>query len=252
VAGVRICQDVRLCGGVLRQMKLIENSTMRLRELNKQRTRETILRVAADLFVAQGYQATTLAEIAAAAGVAPSTLHTYFPVKDDLVFSILDVVTESASRRLLARPTEEPAMVAIPAWVAEDLPDVSVQYGADYLVHIHEVMSSDPELWIQRRFRLTLLQEVFAAAFATDCNASTSPLPAKVMAAIALHVIEEVFDVWREWYTHNATSNDAALAALNALTTAHMRNLLEGSIEAVELLPRVAPGGLDFPGAKGA
>jgi AcrR family transcriptional regulator len=223
---------------------------MRLRELNKQRTREAIVRVAADLFWAQGYRQTTLAEIAAAAGVAPSTLHAYFPVKDDLVFSIIDVLIESASKRLLNRPEDEPAIVAIPAWVAEDLPDVSTRYGADYLVHIHEVMSSDPELWIQRRFRLTLLQEVFAEAFASDLDASASPLPAKVMAAIALHVIEEVFDVWRDWYTHNTASNEAALAELNALTTAHMRSLLEGSVAAVALLPRSGPVGLAFRGAK--
>jgi AcrR family transcriptional regulator len=223
---------------------------MRLRELNKQRTREAIVRVAADLFWAQGYRTTTLAEIAAAAGVAPSTLHTYFPVKDDLVFSILEVVTESASKRLSNRPEDEPAIVAIPAWVAEDLPEVSTHYGADYLVHIHEVMSSDPELWIQRRFRLTLLQEVFAEAFASDADAPTCPLPAKVMAAIALHAIEEVFDVWREWYTHNTASNEAALAALSTLTTTHMQSLLEGSVEAMALLPRTVPGGLDFRAAE--
>ena len=125
-------------------------------------------------------------------------------------------MTESASKRLLDRPAGEPAIVAIPTWVAEDLPEVSTHYGADYLVHIDEVMSSDPELWIQRRFRLTLLQEVFAAAFASDADASASRLPAKVMAAIALHVIEEVFDAWRDWYTHNTTTNEAALAELSA------------------------------------
>jgi len=225
---------------------------MRLRELNKRRTREVIVRVAVGRFLDQGYRETTLAEIAAAAGVAPSTLHAYFPVKEDLVFDILEVVIDSAKTRLLARPETEKALAAIPAWVAEDLPAVSTHYGADYLVHIHDVMKSDPELWTQRRFRLTLLQEVFAAAFARDFDESAGPLPAKVLAAIAVHAIEEVFDVWHDWYEANTAENDIALAELTALTTEHMRDLLESSSKLIALLPDSTACGIEYPAVKRA
>ncbi|GAB2502356.1 hypothetical protein GCM10026982_31210 [Nocardiopsis aegyptia] len=55
-----------------------------LRERKKARTRNGIRREALRLFREQGYQATTMEQIARAADVAPSTLFRYFPTKDDL------------------------------------------------------------------------------------------------------------------------------------------------------------------------
>ncbi len=56
-----------------------------LRERKKTRTRDAIREQARRLFREQGYAATTVAEIAAAADVSLSTLFRYFPAKADLV-----------------------------------------------------------------------------------------------------------------------------------------------------------------------
>src|SRR6478672_7353166 len=58
-----------------------------LRERKKQRTRELIATAALDLFSRRGYHATTIAEIAAAAEVSERTVFTYFPTKEDILFS---------------------------------------------------------------------------------------------------------------------------------------------------------------------
>ena len=55
-----------------------------LRERKKRRTRETIVAVATGLFVEQGYEATTTAQIAEAAEVSSSTFFKYFPTKADV------------------------------------------------------------------------------------------------------------------------------------------------------------------------
>jgi AcrR family transcriptional regulator len=56
-----------------------------LRERNKERRRSTIVSCAYQLFSERGYSATTIADIAAAADIAPRTVSLYFPSKQDIV-----------------------------------------------------------------------------------------------------------------------------------------------------------------------
>jgi AcrR family transcriptional regulator len=56
-----------------------------LRERKKAKTRAAIQRHAMRLFCRQGYAATTVEQIAAAAEVSPSTFFRYFPTKEDVV-----------------------------------------------------------------------------------------------------------------------------------------------------------------------
>src|SRR5438874_10103436 len=69
-------------------------SSQGLRERKKQRTRLRIVDVATRLFSEQGYQQTTLAQIAEEAEVALSTFFNYFPTKPDIVFCLFDSVIE--------------------------------------------------------------------------------------------------------------------------------------------------------------
>jgi AcrR family transcriptional regulator len=71
------------------------------------RTREHIVDVAIELFVAQGYDQTTMEQIAEKAEVAASTLYRYFTSKDLLILDRLLVFTDLGGE-LAARPPEEP------------------------------------------------------------------------------------------------------------------------------------------------
>src|SRR3981081_1551748 len=70
-----------------------------LRERKKRETRDRIVAVAFDLFQAQGYDETTLVQIAERSQVAARTVSNYFPQKVDLLVayreSMLQVIEES-------------------------------------------------------------------------------------------------------------------------------------------------------------
>jgi AcrR family transcriptional regulator len=70
-----------------------------LRERKKARTRATLQEVALRLFHAQGYEQTTVEQIAEAAEVSPSTFFRYFPTKEDVVlYDALDPLLVEAFR----------------------------------------------------------------------------------------------------------------------------------------------------------
>ena len=80
---------------------------MGLRELKADRTRLTIADAALRLFEEQGYEATTMEQIAEAAIVSPSTLYRYFPTKDSTLIGHPAMTAGGLARALDARPRGE-------------------------------------------------------------------------------------------------------------------------------------------------
>jgi len=81
-----------------------------LRERKKARTRAAIREHALRLFREQGYQATTVEQIAAAAEVSPSTFFRYFPTKEDVVLR-----DDFDDRALAAFERQPPSMTPLAA-----------------------------------------------------------------------------------------------------------------------------------------
>ncbi|MFD4528125.1 TetR/AcrR family transcriptional regulator [Streptomyces sp. NPDC058470] len=79
-----------------------------LRERKKQKTRIAIRDATYRLIKEQGYDATTVEQIAEAAEVSPSTVFRYFPAKEDIVLT--DEFDPILEQELRARPADEPWM----------------------------------------------------------------------------------------------------------------------------------------------
>jgi AcrR family transcriptional regulator len=82
-----------------------------LRERKKLKTRESIQREAMRLFAKQGYEQTTVEQIAAAVEISPSTFFNYFPSKEDVV--LYDAYDPVIVELMLERPAGEPLSVSI-------------------------------------------------------------------------------------------------------------------------------------------
>ncbi len=84
-----------------------------LRERKKQRTRLALVDAALDLFLAQGYDRTTVEQIAAVVDVSPRTFFRYFASKEDILLHALEDGERVLTSKLAARPTGEPPFVAL-------------------------------------------------------------------------------------------------------------------------------------------
>ncbi|MFJ5732645.1 TetR/AcrR family transcriptional regulator [Streptomyces paradoxus] len=129
-----------------------------LRERKKQRMYETVSDIAVRLFLEKGFDAVSVAEIAAAADISKPTLFRYFPAKEDLVlYRIADhegeaarvvAAAEGAAVEALRRHFLEGLERGDPVTGLSDHPDVlafhSLLYGTPSLVaraHTHQERS---------------------------------------------------------------------------------------------------------------
>lgn len=92
-----------------------------LRARKKQQTAEAIRAAATELFLARGYDATTVEEIADAANVSPSTFFRYFPTKESVLLRTTDGVAV-IREALEQRPADEPVWVSLRHALLEGLP----------------------------------------------------------------------------------------------------------------------------------
>jgi AcrR family transcriptional regulator len=85
---------------------LAEDSALGLRERKKLRTRATLIDAAMDLCLRNGYESTTVEQIASAADVSPRTFSRYFATKDAVFLTLVEDYTHEVSIELEAVPLD--------------------------------------------------------------------------------------------------------------------------------------------------
>jgi AcrR family transcriptional regulator len=77
-----------------------------LRERKKQRTRATLIDAAVELCDRQGFERTTVDQIAAVADVSPRTFSRYFSTKDAIALALIDDAIDLAAAELARQPID--------------------------------------------------------------------------------------------------------------------------------------------------
>ena len=190
-----------------------------LRERKKARTRASIREHALRLFREQGYQKTTVEQIAAAAEVSPSTFFRYFPTKEDLVLQ-----DDMDTRMIEAFERQPPGLGALSA-VRAATRDVFTSYTQDDIDVLRETTAltmTVPEVRARAMDEFARTITVIGEALAKRAGRPADDLAVRTTAGAIIGVIMSITMPWEGWSSDRRTIEDMfgrideALALLEA------------------------------------
>lgn len=168
--------------------------TVGLRERKKQERRRRIEDAAVELFERDGFEATTVEQIAAAADIAPRTFFSYFETKDDVVLADYAERLDRILGELGRRPLDVPAWTALRASFAVVASDYAAE--EDRIARRFAIMATTPSV-LARSLQLQLgWERALAAALATRADAGADDPDPGLLAAAALAAMRSSLQHW--------------------------------------------------------
>jgi AcrR family transcriptional regulator len=166
-----------------------------LRERKKDATRGQLMAVALRLFETQGFDNTTVEEIAAAADVAPRTFFRYFPTKVDVLFADHPDQVALLRETLATRSPDEPVIDAVRRATLEGVKNV-VADPSLFLTR-SRLAASVPAAHAHSRYLDADYEDVIAEAVAARGKTdSATDLRARVIARAAWSATRAARDIW--------------------------------------------------------
>ncbi|WP_165486122.1 TetR family transcriptional regulator [Frankia sp. Cppng1_Ct_nod] len=167
-----------------------------LRERLRQTVRSELSRIAMQMFLERGFDATTIDEIAAAAGISRSTFFRHFAKKEDVILARLEARAETLRAAALARPACEP-----PLRVArEALAPLVDSFAEDRArsIALGRLVADTPSLRARELHKYlywrSALAEVLAGRLGTDPDTDMRP---SLIASVAVNAFDVALRTWR-------------------------------------------------------
>ncbi|MFI2372862.1 TetR/AcrR family transcriptional regulator [Streptomyces sp. NPDC018833] len=176
-----------------------------LRERKRIKTRIAIRTAAYRLIAEQGYDATTVEQIAAAAEVSPSTVFRYFPTEEDIVLT--DEHDAAMVAALNARPAGEPPLASLRAVLTEAVASIAEQEPEELRLRTR-LMSEVPSLRARLTGTMAETSQVLAAPIAAPAGRSPDDLEVRIFTAAVMGALREAMPRWAE---HGQKDDLAAL-----------------------------------------
>ena len=186
-----------------------------LRERKKLKTRRAIRAAAFNRFAAQGYEGTTVDQIAADADVSPSTFFRYFPTKEDLIIS--DDYDPIMEAELRSRPPEESILESLLQAMIQPLRVVLADERDDMLLRMR-LLQANPAVRARSMVELNRSRDMLLRVFAERTGRPAEELALRAQIAALLAVSSETVEYWAE---HDGEEDLIELLelALNAVAT---------------------------------
>ncbi len=167
-----------------------------LREIKKNRLKQTVEREALRLFTERGYDATTVEQIAAAAEISTTTFYRYFSSKEDLVLS--GEYEEEQGLHFTEIPQGMPLAESLRAMLGKIRESGEVA-GADEraaMLARLRLIGSIPELRTLQQRRTQEGMQAFAKMLAEPSGTDPSSLEGRVAAALVGGAVAETLHYW--------------------------------------------------------
>ena len=157
-------------------------------------SRAELERAAFGLFAANGFEQTTVDDIAAAAGIGRRTFFRYFPSKNDIPWGAFETELERMRARLKACPPEVPLMDAIRL----ALIDFNRVTPAQVPLHRRrmELILRVPTLFAHSTLRFTAWRQVVAEFVAERTGSRPGDLAPQAIAHAVLGVAVAAYEHW--------------------------------------------------------
>jgi AcrR family transcriptional regulator len=163
------------------------------RARKKSATKQAIQEHALRLFVEKGYEATTVDEIATAAGVSHMTFFRYFPRKEEVVeYDEYDPLLEQL---IAARPPDEPPLVVLHNAIRVGFDKILTTDREALLIRTRLVLRN-PVLRSRNLFAQDTTRDLFANALARRAGLTEPDLAMTVQASAALDAVGVAMMAW--------------------------------------------------------
>ena len=147
-----------------------------LRERKKELTRQAIADAAQRLFVERGFEAVTVAEVARAAGVSEGTVFNYFPTKEDLFYSGMEIFEAALVEAVRDRARGESVLSAFRRFVLERSGRLAADDVAEIIATAARIVSASPALQAREREIVARYTDSLAALIAEETGAAADDL----------------------------------------------------------------------------
>jgi AcrR family transcriptional regulator len=177
----------------------VSDQPLDLRARRRAETQRAIQAHAIRLFVDRGYDATTMADVAEAAGVSAMTVYRHFPTKEDLV--LVDQRDKLAAGRIAALSGVQPLVRRIGSAIVESARALtSGGSGSDkqYLLARLRLMITTPALRARHLDNNYALQQAIVEALGEDASGPEAAFQANAAASACLAVMHTALIRWAE------------------------------------------------------
>lgn len=165
---------------------------MGLRERKKEQTRRNIEDAAMRLFEERGYAATTVADIAEAADIAPRTFFAYFPSKEAVLFGDFDESFDALRAHMDARGNAETTFDAVRSWIGAMIADEAHDHERDACRR--RLIADNEALTAHERHLMGRFERLLAENVARDLGDAPDDLQPRLVAAAAIAALMAMSD----------------------------------------------------------